>query len=213
MGTLYNPNGLTTNCGFCAIAHGLFRQGTNTDADKLYLQTLNRLGIQRQGASDPIPRQLIFPDPLIDGVPLPTGYQALADSGHGPCSYTITAVASDHNLRYDLNNRDLALPRQFFEFYARTGTGKWDIADFVDMRLNWLQSQGRKPAADAVRRHIMEQLGGHSIIGSKTTNHFINVEVDGAGHIKAFDAQDGRIYNGSGLQGRLRTVDLLMHLR
>ena len=151
MGTLYNPNGLTTNCGFCAIAHGLFRQGTNTDADKLYLQTLDRLGIQRQGASDPIPRQLIFPDPLIDGVPLPTGYQALADSGHGPCSYTITAVACDHNLRYDLNNRDLALPRQFFEFYARTGTGKWDIADFVDMRLNWLQSQGRKPAADAVR--------------------------------------------------------------
>jgi hypothetical protein len=213
MGTRYNPGSLTTNCGFCAIAHGLYLQGTVTDADTLYLQTLARLGLTRNGNIDPIPRQLIFPDPLLDGIPLSAEYRALADRGHGPSSYTITAVASASNLRYQLNNKDLSLQRQFFEFYAHAALDRWNIGDFVQMRLNWLASQGRNPSPEAVRKYVFDQLGGHSIMGSKTVNHFINVEVDGSGHITAFDAQDGRRYNGLGLHTRLRTVDLFMPLR
>jgi hypothetical protein len=39
------------------------------------------------------------------------------------------------------------------------------------------------------------------------------MEIDASGHIKAFDAQDGRHYDGVSLQTRMRTLDLLMHLR
>jgi hypothetical protein len=215
MGTLYNPSNLTTNCGFCCIAHALFLQGKKTDADILYLETLERLGLTRVGDQDPIPRQLIFPDPLIDGIPLSAEYQALAERGHGPSSYTITAVASANNLQYQLQNRDLTLPRQFFEFYSRTGPGNWNIADFIAMRMNWLRTQrgNAAPPEASVRRYILDSIGGHSILGSKTVNHFINVHIDNSGHIRAYDAQDGREYSGSGLHARLRTVDLLMHLR
>lgn len=213
MGTLFNPAGMTTNCGFCAIAHALSVQGTVTDADQLYLQTLARLGLQREGDRDPIPRQLIFPDPLLEGVPLSAEYRALGDRGHGPSSYTITAVADSNNLRYDLNNRDLALHRQFFEFSARSDPGRWNIADFVEMRLDWLESRGQTPSQEAVRRHVVDQLGGHSIVGSKTVNHFISIEIDRAGQISAVDPQDGRRYDGPRLYARLRTIDLFMHLR
>jgi hypothetical protein len=213
MGTLYNPTGLTTNCGFCAIAHALSLQGITTDADKLYLQTLERLGIPRQGNTDPIPRQLIFPDPLMDGVPVRVEYTALAERGHDPSSYTITSVASANNLRYDLNNRDLSLQRQFFDFCARTGRGAWNINDFVQSRLTWLQVQGQNPSADGVRRHLLAQLSGHSIIGSKTVNHFITMQVDTSGKISAYDPQDGRQYDGASLQTRMRTLDLVLRLR
>jgi hypothetical protein len=213
LGTQYNPHNRTTNCGFCAIARGLLTQGTATDADVLYDQTLERLGIRRAGNHDPIPRQLIFPDPLIDGTPLPVAYQALADAGHGPSSYTISAVALAHNLHFQLNNKDLTLQRQFFDFYSRNGPGKWDIADFVNYRLTWLRGQGRNTTPEAVRRYVMEQMGGQSIVGSKSVNHYINVEIDRTGRIKAIDAQDGREYNGSTLYSRLRTVDLFMHLK
>jgi hypothetical protein len=213
MGTLYNPTGLTTNCGFCAIAHALSLQGITTDADKLYLQTLERLGIPRQGNTDPIPRQLIFPDPLMDGVPVRVEYTALAERGHDPSSYTITSVASANNLRYDLNNRDLSLQRQFFDFCARTGRGAWNINDFVQSRLTWLQVQGQNPSADGVRRHLLAQLSGHSIIGSKTVNHFITMQVDTSGKISAYDPQDGRQYDGASLHTRMRTLDLVLRLR
>lgn len=213
MGTLFNPSGLTTNCGFCAIAQALSVQGTVTDSDQLYLQTLERLGLQREGDRDPIPRQLIFPDPLLEGVPLSAEYRSLGDRGHGPSSYTITAVADANNLRYDLSNRDLALHRQFFEFSARSEPGTWNIADFVQVRLDWLESRGQTPAPEAVRKYAMEQLGGHSIVGSKTANHFISIHIDRAGHISAVDPQDGRVYDGPRLHARLRTLDLFMHLR
>ena len=214
MGTIYNPSGLTTNCGFCSIAHALLLRGIRTDADKLYLETLERLGIKGDGNKDPIPRQLIFPDPLMDGVPISTEYKALADAGHGPSSYTISSVASAYELQFTLHNRDLTLFRQFFDFCARSGRGSWNIASFVDMRLDFLHSHGSKQAsADSVRKHVLDNLGGHSIFGSKTVNHYINVEIEKAGHIRAVDAQDGQSYDGATLSTRLRTVDMVMHLR
>jgi hypothetical protein len=214
MGTIWNPRGLTTNCGFCCIAHALSLRGIKTDADKLYLETLERLGIKREGDKDPIPRQLIFPDALLDGVRIRTEYKALADVGRGPSSYTISSVASDYNLQFALHNLDLTLFRQFFDFYARNRPGSWDIVAFVEMRLEFLHSHGSKQASAAsVRKHVLDNLGGHSIFGSKTVNHYINVEVDRTGRIKAIDAQDGRHYDGGTLHARLGAVDMVMHLR
>ena len=214
MSKRYNPSNLTTNCGFCAIAHALFVQkGTVVDADQLYLRTLNRLGLTRQGDRDPIPRMLIFPEPSMDGIPLTVDYSALAERGHGPSSYTITAVALANNLNFQLSSSDLTLQRQFFDFYSGRGPGKWAVTDFEQMRLNWLRGKGLNPPLEVVKRHIREELGGHSILGSKTVNHFINVEIDPSGQIKAFDAQDGNLYDGRRLHERLRTVDLFMHLR
>jgi hypothetical protein len=214
MGTIWNPSGLTTNCGFCSIAQALFLKGIHTDADKLYLETLEHLGIKREGNKDPIPRQLIFPDPFLDSVPIRTEYKALADAGRGPSSYTISSVASDNNLPFALHNRDLTLFRQFFDFYAHNRHGSWDIATFVDMRLEFLHSHGNKQASAAsVRKHVLDSLGGHSIFGSKAVNHYINVEIDKTGHIKATDAQDGQHYDGGTLHTRLRAVDMVMHLR
>jgi hypothetical protein len=210
----YNPGKLTTNCGFCSIAHGLFVQkGVVVDADQLYLQTLERLGLTREGNQDPIPRQLIFPEPNMDDIPLTTTYGALADRGFGPSGYTITAVALASGLEFQLRDRDLTLPRQFMDFSARTGPGNWNINEFVQMRLDWLRTRRLNPSPEAVQHHIMEELGGHSIMGSKTVNHFINVHVDTLGRITAFDAQDGSDYDGRELYTRLRSVDLFLHLR
>src|SRR5206468_7534509 len=70
-------------------------------------------------------------------------------------------------------------------FYAKAGGGAWNIRDFVQMRVNYLQEQKtRRPVDPAeISRHIINTLGGHSVMESKTVNHFINVHVDPSGHI------------------------------
>jgi hypothetical protein len=84
----------------------------------------------------------------------------------------------------------------------------------VEMRLEFLHSHGSKQASAAsVRKYVLDNLGGHSIFGSKAVNHYINVEVDRTGRIKAIDAQDGRRYDGGTLHNRLGAVDMVMHLR
>ena len=77
------------------------------------------------------------------------------------------------------------------------------------MRLKFLKSSA---TGDTVKQHIMKEMGGHSIVGSKTANHFINVHIDRAGHITAFDAQDGLRYDGKSLYARLGSVDLFLRL-
>ena len=49
------------------------------------------------------------------------------------------------------------------------------------MGLNWPRDKGLNPPLEVVKRLIREELGGHSILGSKTVNHFINVEIDPSG--------------------------------
>jgi hypothetical protein len=197
MGTPYNPSNLSTNCGFCAIAYSLSLYGIKTDADALYLQTIERLGITRVGGHDPIPRLLIFPEPRLDDIPLRAEYAALAEHGRGASSYTITAVASDNNLQCRVAETRRTIANQFLDFYARNGSARWNIDDFVRERMRFLRTNA---PSDAVKRHVMTELGGHSIVGSKQVNHFVNMRIDAVGHIWAFDPQDGEEYSGRGLK-------------
>jgi hypothetical protein len=215
MGSPYNPSNRRDNCGFCAIAYALHLQkNIVVDADQLYLQALESLGLARNAGQDPIPRMLIFPEPMLDSAAVRTDYSALSSGVHGLSSYTITSVAQASGLRFQAKIKDLDLPRQFMQCYSNMGPGTWTIRDFEQMRLNFLRSQGRNPTSEGVKRQIAESLGGHSIVGSKVINHFINIhiDVDRSGHIEAFDPQDGSKYDGRGLNSRLRRIDLLMHL-
>jgi len=210
MSTPYNPGGSKTNCGFCAIAHGLFvQQGVRVTADELYERTLTRLNLTRPGGRDPLPHMLIFPDAMLDLVPPSAEYSALRSRGLS--SYSITSVARDCGLRFTAGVRDLDLPRQFFDFSANL-TGDWTLESFVEQRREFLEEGGRAPNLEALRRHIANALGGHSILGSKTSNHYINVHIDPSGHVTAYDAQDGNFYDGRGLNRRLMSVDLFIHL-
>ncbi len=215
MGSPYNPTNRTDNCGFCAIAYALHLQKhIIVDADRLYLQTLERLGLTRDSGKDPIPRMLIFPEHGLDSARVSTKYSALSEGPHGLTSYTISSVAEANGLRFELKVRGLDLVRQFMNFSANMGLSTWTIRDFEQTRLKFLKSQALKPTLEGVRRQIAKEFGGHSIMGSTTANHFINIQIDAdrSGRIEAFDAQDGIKYDGRGLNSRLRTVDLLMHL-
>ena len=216
MGSQYNPSNRTDNCGFCAIAYALHLQKhIAIDADRLYLQTLERLGLTRDAGKDPIPRMLIFPDPILDSAAVRSDYSALSGSAHGLSSYTITSVAEASGLRFQAKIQDLELPRQFMMYYSNVGPGSaWAIRDFEQMRLNFLRSRGLSPKLEDVKKYIANELRGHSILGSKGRKHYINVfvDIDRTGRIEAFDAQDGIKYDGRGLNSRLGGVDLLMHL-
>ncbi len=215
MGSHYNPSNRTDNCGFCAIAYALHLQKhIEVDADRLYLQTLQRLGLTRDAGKDPIPRMLIFPDPMLDSAAVRIEYSALTGGTHGLSSYTITSVAEANGLRFQAKIKDLELPRQFMTYYSNVRSGPWSIGDFEQMRLNFLRSRGSNPKAEDVKKYIANELGGHSILGSKVRKHYINVFIDigRTGRIEAFDAQDGAKYDGVGLNSRLGSVDLLMHL-
>jgi len=213
MATIYNPSDLKTNCGFCSIARGLHvQQHKLIDADKLYEATLKRLEIPR-AARDPLPRLLIFPEVSFDGVAISGTYSALAGRRHGLADYTITSVAEHNKLVGKASITDLLLPRQFMQFYANREHGTWSLRDFEEMRLDWLRDKGLNPTPESVRSYITKELHGHSIMGSKKTNHFINVHIDKAGIVTAYDAQDGSNYDGKGLNARLVTVDFFMLLR
>jgi hypothetical protein len=210
MSTPYNPGDSKDNCGFCAIAHGLYLQNPAVvvTADQLYLDTLQRLGLTREENKDPIPRMLIFPEPMLDSKRVSVAYDALLHRAHGLSSYTITSVAEATDLRFKGAN-DLSLVRQFMQGFSNK---TWTMKDFLQVRWDILKSQGRNPSFQGLERQIAGELVGHSIVGSKTKNHFINVHIDPSGSITAFDAQDGNRYDGRGLNYRLGTVDLFMRL-
>ena len=215
MGSRYNPSNRKDNCGFCAIAYGLHLQKhIETDADRLYLKTLERLGLKREGGRDPIPRMLIFPGPMLESAAVRTEYHALTGGLHGLSSYTITSVARDSTLGFREKIKDLDLVRQFMAFYTSRYSNTWNIRDFEQKRLEFLQARGLNPRLEAMRKYIADELGGHSILGSKEGKHYINVFVDMGqkGTIEAYDAQDGVKYDAHGLNARLGSVDLVMHL-
>jgi hypothetical protein len=211
MSTPYNPEGRTDNCGFCAIAHGLCLQNAAAvvTADQLYSDTLERLGLEREGNRDPIPRQLIFPEPMLHSIPVSVAYDALSERTLGLSSYTITAVAEASGLRFNPAG-DLDLVRQFVQGFSNHG--RWSIHEFVEARLDFLRSQGKNPNPRSLERHVLGGLVGHSIMGSKTKDHFLNAHIDGSGFVQGFDAQDGTRHDGRGLMRRLGSVDLFMRL-
>jgi hypothetical protein len=170
MGSQYNPSNRTDNCGFCAIAYALhWQKHIVVDADRLYLQTFERLGLTRDAGKDPIPRMLIFPDPMLDPTPVRTDYSALSGSAHGLSSYTITSVAEASGLRFHAKIKDLELSRQFMMCYSNMQPSTWTIRDFEQMRLNFLRSRGLNPKLEDVKKYIANELGGQSILGSKGT--------------------------------------------
>lgn len=209
--TRCNPSGLTTNCGFCAVSWALqCRKNVTLNADQLYVQTLERLGLPVDQETDPVPRMLIFPGARLEDNPIRASYEALAHTVHGLSGYTITSVAEAHDLKTRHGNRELL--QLLVDYYARMGPATWTIDDFVRARLNQLRAAGQNPSLRALRIHVANELGGDSIIGSKTVNHFVNLSINASGGISAYDAQDGRTYDGRGLKARLNTIDLFLRI-
>jgi hypothetical protein len=213
MTTVYNPEGREDNCGFCAISYGLHLQngGKVTNADELYLLTIEHLGLTRNGNQDPVPRLLIFPDhTLPQGVPS-TAYSALSGV-LSLSSYTITSVAQQLGLRFGYSRQAVQLPNQFLAFRAEKGS-RGRLNDFMKVRLDLLRSNGRNPSADAVRKQVSDELIGHSIIGSQDARHFINAHIDPEGNITGCDAQNGARFEANGIRERMRSIALFMHLQ
>jgi len=212
MSTPYNPTGREDNCGFCAISYGLYLQNRSVvDADQLYLATIERLGLTREGNHDPIPRMLIFPDLKLPGGTPSTAYSALSGV-LGLNSYTVTDVADHLNLRFTYSRMDVMLPNQFLAYQSESGN-RGSLSDFTRTRLDFLRSKGGNPSLDAVRRQIVNAIAGHSIIGSEDASHFINAHIDPGGYLMGYDAQNDKRYDAKGLRERIGTVALFMHLR
>ncbi len=202
--TRWNPSGLTTNCGFCSISYALEQQkGILVDADRLYIQTLQRLGIERRGAVDPIPRMLIFPEWKLDQVAPRGEYHELEGRGRGPADYTIWSVA--HDVGLGLKSGDKTLLNSLVEFAARS-TPRWTLDDFIRARMNRPELAG-KASFTSMKIHVENSLKGNSIIGSIKGQHFVNLHLT-SGEFKVFDAQKGVSYDGPRIKAQLGPLDL-----
>ncbi len=234
--TLYNPRGDETNCGFCAVSYALERlklalPGKNvkwSNADDLYDRKLKRLRFTPDEAKG-FPRELIFPEQNWSGIPARGQYAALTHGTRALSDYTITKVASDEGLVYGgqgllAGGRPLTQSEilgdnaaHFFAWYMENGVGRWKFDDFMKLRLNFLEDRFERTGGNfdraGAQMAITKALAGDSIVGSKKTNHFMNVSIDPVdSHVDVYDPQTGDHFDGKGLQGRLREVNLFMHL-
>jgi hypothetical protein len=203
--TRWNPSGLKTNCGFCAISYAREQQkGTLVDADQLYLQTLQRLGIDRHGDEDPIPRSLIFPQFDLDKAAIKSQYHELECRGRGPSDYTIWSVA--HYAGLDLKSGDKKLLDSLVEFAANSARG-WKLDTFVQARMTRPELAGRASFKD-MKSYVMNNLKGHAIIGSIGRGHFVNVTITPRGELKVFDPQKGITCDGRHIKAEFGRLDL-----
>lgn len=224
MSTAYNPRGLRDNCGYCSISKALELQGkqkTFRDADQLYHETVERLGVSTAGNPVPISRQLIFPDSQLGSLRPRPGYEVLGERGRSLDDYAVTSVASSFKLEFRQHTKNASqvrqgsafLPEQFVRFYAKHGPSHWDVREFLEMRLDFLAEQGRNPSMQGLRTNLESELVGNAIIGSKDSNHYMTMQIDPDFHVIGVDPQDGATYGGAGLLERLQSIDLFMHLK
>jgi hypothetical protein len=203
--TRWNPSGLTTNCGFCAVSYALEQQkGKLIDADELYVQTLQRLGIDKQKDRDPIPRSLIFPGAKVNEAAIRSEYHELEDRGRGPADYTIWSVA--HHAGLDLKGGDKLLLNSLVEF-AAISAPRWKLDDFVTARMSRPDLTGRA-SFTTMKSHVENSLKGNSIIGSIARKHFVNLSISPLGELKVFDAQRGMSYDGRRIKAEFDRLDL-----
>jgi hypothetical protein len=203
--TRWNPSGLKTNCGFCAISYALEQQkGKLVHADELYEQTLQRLGVVRQGNADPIPRMLIFPGLNLDETRIRVEYHELEGRGRGPADYTIWSVAQHAGLELKGGAKDLL--NSLVQFGAESKPG-WKLDDFIRARMNRSELAGRATFAN-MKNYVENNLRGNSIIGSIKAQHFVNMAFGSAGEWRVFDAQKGVPYDGRHIKTELGSLDL-----
>ncbi|MDR3772520.1 MAG: hypothetical protein P4L26_04175 [Terracidiphilus sp.] len=196
---------MKTNCGFCAISYALEQQkGKLVTADELYEQTLQRLGVVRQGNGDPIPRMLIFPGLNLDQAKIRVEYHELEGRGRGPADYTIWSVAQHAGLELKSGAKDLL--NSLVQFGAESKPG-WRLDDFVRVRMNRPELAGRATFA-SMKNYVETNLKGNSIVGSIHAQHFVNMAFSSAGEWKVFDAQKGLAYDGRRIRAELRSLDL-----
>jgi hypothetical protein len=194
--TRWNPSGLKTNCGFCAISYALEKQkGILVDADRLYAETLQRLEIQ-----SPLPHMLMFPEPGLDERPIRTGYEGLDGRGRSPADYSLWSVAHDAGLELKSGDRDLL--NSLMKFASDKGAG-WSLDEFVRKR-----KTGRTATLDQLKQYVRDSLKGHSIIGSIKGQHFMNLEYNSTTGLKAFDPQIGVACEIPQVKNRLGVLDL-----
>jgi len=204
--TPWNPSGLTTNCGFCAIAYALELQtGRPHNADELYLKTLQDLGLERKDNKDPIPRMLIFPQWNLDQIQATHQYDALLGGRYSLADYTITAVAS----RLGLNSLtgDKQMVNALMEFATRAH-GPWTLDDFVKARTE-RPGLSAKPSFALMKKTVESSLKGDAIIGSTDGKHFMTMSFDDQLRWKLFDPQNNRHYDGLRAKALLTSVALV----
>jgi len=203
--TRWNPGGLKTNCGFCSISYALEQQkGRLVTADELYEQTLQRLGVTREGDGDPIPRMLIFPVLNLDAIKIRAGYEKLGGWGRGASDYTIWSVA--RHVGWELKTGAKDLLNSLVQFAAESKSG-WRLDDFVRARMNRPGMAARTTFAN-MKSYVERDLKGNSIIGSINKHHFVNMSFSPAGEWKVFDAQKGMPYDGRRIKAELGSLDL-----
>lgn len=225
----YNPRGDDTNCGFCAVSYALDRLNLKWfNADDLYNRKLERLQLtpaEKKG----FPRQLIFPERNWEKLPPRPGYEPLFYGTRSPSLYTITQVAQEEGLAFHGTGliagghvgltRDQILGDDVAHFFGwcKNMPGRWKFHQFVEYRLELLEEKaettGTKFDAAEKQRAIMQGLAGDAILGSKKTNHFMNLHIDPVhGSVEAHDPQSGGDFDGKQLADRLGEVNLFIHL-
>jgi hypothetical protein len=210
--TRWNPRALADNCGFCAISYALERsyalepeKETFKNADQLYEFTLERLGIERHGNVDPVPRALLFPVKGDHGrMNLPVGYEALNGGAIGPNDYTVVSVAEHAGLKLEPGARDIL--NAFLKFAAQSRP-PLKLDAFVKARMN-IPALAGKASFLSMKVHMEKELMGNSIVGSTDRKHFVNLNVGPTGTTTIFDAQIGSEYDGSRVLATLREIAL-----
>jgi len=204
--TKWNPNGLGTNCGFCAISYALEQQNGNfvKNADELYDETLAFLGIEKLANNgDPLPRMLVFSQPNLDQITPSVEYSAIRPP-HTLSDYTIEAVAGREALELKPGDKYVA---NALLLYATRAFGKWTLDDFIQARS---QRPGLRvqPSFATMKKTVEDGLRGNAIIGGKDGKHFLNMSFDHNNQWKLFDPQSGRDADGLRAKALLGEINL-----
>jgi len=217
----YNPGGREDNCGFCAISRGLERTTNQAiDADKLYLQLLQKLRLPTGTPDDPISRMLLFHlnrDGREEVIAPPTHRNSMEEYRISPDQYTVRSVAETLGLRNTggnlkiLNMYITILNRGIGYEKARKALAE-EQADQVESR------GGNPPALDVMERWCLKELSGEAIVGSKgagfrQAGHFINMFIQD-GIVEFYDPQSGARGNAQDMWKLLgRQIDLFLRLQ
>lgn len=215
----FNPCGLATNCPFTSISGGFYLRDPAApirNADELYIETLQDLGLDTSTPHDPVTRMVAFPyKPQPPAGPPPLIYEAL---GNRWTEYNITSVAMARGLSVRETSTVLN------DYSAAFGK---PLNQLVTDRLNVLRKAaeatgGKVASRAAIQQSIVnmrQKVAGHYIIGSRTASptaeagHFMNMSIDANGVITGNDFQSGAVYNGlNAIRQVLGEIDTILKI-
>jgi hypothetical protein len=191
--TQWNTQGRADNCGFSSMSYACQLQNPNAPlrtAEDLYLERLRQLGFT---VDDNLSRQLVFPERNYDGLRPRPGYGPLFDGQGGNQLSDWTLPTTARSLGIPGVEANDALMRWKIA-YGGNGT----IEEAVNARVEFLeQNSNACPNPANVRRWIEAQradLPGTYIVGSRSSAHYMTIEIDASGRVTGFDPQNNANY-------------------